>query len=277
MTFPRSMILLMSLTLTAGARAPEDNRHAPLASVQQSVVSANQALAQKCRRGVPPGTSVLVHRNIMSLCIAPAAYQGLDPDFIISNQLDGIHFSYKLLLKMEGFEPDEARENLAGMKGCAAQIHSFWNRYGIQFDLAVENLAGSAASPQATEPHQIVRVVNSACRPDDKKICMAGRYPDAPRCEDGCHYELTRPACLAGCNAARWNRVCLLMLHETGHHLGLPDEYADSVCVDRPFVSQDENPWSVMDNQQHGWDLIEFFPRHLKTILQDLCPATDCH
>ncbi len=270
MMFVRLTMLGLIFVLGSAQAAPGKSRTAPAASIPWSVAAANRGLVEKCRRSVPLGTSVLVQRAVKSLCIAPAGYTQAKPDFTLSNQLDGIHLGYKLVLKMEGFEPAEVEENLAGMQGCVAQIQSFWQRYDIKFDLAI----GAA---RADEAHQSVVLSNSACRADDRKICLAGRFPDAPRCEDGCRSELTRAACLAGCKAAHWNRVCLLMLHETGHHLGLPDEYADPVCVDRPFISRDEKPWSVMDSQEYGWEQIDFFPRHLKTILGDLCPATECH
>jgi hypothetical protein len=65
-----------------------------------------------------------------------------------------------------------------------------------------------------------------------------------------------------------------MMLHEVGHLLGLNDEYEDKACPDRTFISKDSNPYSIMDETNEKKKYLDFYPRHIKTIIQPLCPNT---
>jgi hypothetical protein len=74
-----------------------------------------------------------------------------------------------------------------------------------------------------------------------------------------------------------------MMVHEVGHRMGLPDEYAFPDCTVERFVSQESGPWSTMavpqigilDGGAFGIDThsTEFFPRHLRSVVEPICPA----
>jgi len=235
----------------------------------ESIATANAALVDRCHRDAPLGANLRARRELKELCLRPALYQHAYPNFQLSNEKDGIHFAYQLRLRMDGLDERARADTLLGMRACAQKIRGFWGRYGIKFELGVEPADGPSS---LDGPSETVTMADEACRAEEDKICMRGRHPEAPLCEDGCRSALSHEGCLAQCKAARWNVICLTMLHESGHHLGLPDEYEDAVCTDRTTLSQDQDPWSVMDDQSAGWDHIEFFPRHLSAILGELCP-----
>jgi hypothetical protein len=94
----------------------------------------------------------------------------------------------------------------------------------------------------------------------------------AGACFAKCLKQKSWDACAGECESVRQDGVCLVMLHEMGHWLGLDDEYAETAaCPSRERIAEEKSPWSVMDNQYSGWDKIELFARHAKTIFEPMC------
>ncbi|HTL11215.1 MAG TPA: hypothetical protein VL588_01925, partial [Bdellovibrionota bacterium] len=88
------------------------------------------------------------------------------------------------------------------------------------------------------------------------------------------------------CEPFREREYCQMMIHEVGHLMALPDEYADPACPAQK-ASQESFPYSAMGFPYAGLldmpevaslggfgvdtGLVEFFPRHIRTITGPLC------
>ncbi|HTL12759.1 MAG TPA: hypothetical protein VL588_09745 [Bdellovibrionota bacterium] len=171
---------------------------------------------------------------------------------------------------------------------CLDKVKDFWLRYGIEVNIHMDTAQNPTLSPVDRE----VDMHLGGGRSNSGEFYFAGQgAKDRARtmCQlSGCNtfseMDENRSTCSSTYNPpsgprnctqfaedVRQDEYCLLLLHETGHHLGLPDEYADSDCPDREGISGAVDPHAVMDDQYYGWRHIDFFPRHIAAVLAPLC------
>lgn len=249
-----------------------------------SVRTLNNMIVRRCVQEIPEGRSVNVDLEYRRLC--DSRYWGLDDitqrpraRYRIRRAGDGVQINYKIRFKVapSGTSAARAREMLRSVQSCGPEFNKVWNRYGIALDIAsdldTERTAGA--------PDRVVVLddrVDGPRRSNSDLVYFQGIGNGATdSCIRRCERRNRAPDCRAYCEPKRQNELCLLLLHETGHHLGLFDEYRDPECPDRPYVSKHKHPHAVMDNQwiaehsRKGWDAIEFFPENIRQILNPLC------
>lgn len=157
----------------------------------------------------------------------------------------GIHIRGGILFKPDsGISLRREQELLNQAKACLPNIRDLWGRYGIdmQIQVASQNY-GAMSSRDSIE----VKMIDAKDRSDQYTYFFGGKYGNK-------------------------NKFCLMMTHEIGHNLGLPDEYFDEECPDRKLAKGSGKIASIMENQNHGWELIDFMPRHIASIISPLCP-----
>jgi hypothetical protein len=205
----------------------------------------------------------------------------------------------------DGKRPTEARRRtmLEGARACESTIQSYWARYGLRAEVPMREQPGAASNrtisiidaPGRSDAlnYRFQGLDNDFYLPNGQVLVHGGPYV---ACVDQCRRAMgifsakDAPAsellksCPSTCELARGKEFCNMMVHEVGHRMGLPDEYAFPECdAGLRFVSQESGPWSAMavpmvgilDGGLFGVDThtAEFFPRHLKQIVAPLCPA----
>ncbi|OFZ83080.1 MAG: hypothetical protein A2583_12740 [Bdellovibrionales bacterium RIFOXYD1_FULL_53_11] len=161
----------------------------------------------------------------------------------IRTKADGLHVGINVRFWTLAATVSDARaeEMFRGYQSCVPQIQEVWNRYGIKFDLNLD----LQQKPSNLIPDVWIQIIDE---PGRDFVNVYRYWPNH-------------------------NDRCLTMMHELGHLLMLPDEYPESNYPDR-VVAKESNPWSVMDAYYKGWNRVEFFPRHISTLLHPVCGAS---
>jgi hypothetical protein len=279
----------------------------PICVFARDVSEENRQEVAACTANIPVGSSKKVDFSWKALCKkadskTPAdLFQGEQAHYTISKKDDGLHIAAKIRFKIEPKRASASRAAfmLDRAQACMTDLNKYWQRYGITLDFTLDSdRKKTAGDPQyeltladgtgrshsrlhyfnGLDTEQMVAGVKvkagptqaclQACKLGQAFKLGSGLLGGAVRCEDVCE-------------PFRQKEFCLMVLHETGHLLGLPDEYADPMCPDRTFVSNETNPWSAMAtplfgfadhidllNNQQILDLsaVEFFPRHVRAI-----------
>ena len=205
-----------------------------------------------------------------------------------------------------GQVPKARRDYLFEMtKACMPVLNQYWNRYGITLDFSFKAVSGkpkTGATPG--ELANRVQVTDGTGRSHSRNFYFQGidietklpsgqSLPGGPAvtCVKKCGEYLKgfASSCKDLCEPARQAEYCNMLVHEFGHRLALPDEYADPMCPDREFVSQENNPYSIMAVPQMGMldvppgflgiegfegldtGMVEFYPRHIQRVIGPLC------
>jgi hypothetical protein len=197
----------------------------------------------------------------------------------IVRKLDGVHLGLHLRFH---FGPQDSQNQaliLDTARSCIPFISNIWGRYGIKLDLVMDSATAPISS--GGTPIADVELSDTKGRATSSQFYLRGQddgeYSQGEllnwRDSSVLRKVLLPPTPIAPDqrrNAQAWD-FCKTVVHETGHILGLTDEYPYEICPN-PEVSRDEDPWSFMDNQFRNSTQIEFFPRHLRRILSPLCP-----
>ena len=210
-----------------------------------------------------------------------------------------LHVSYNLRLNFEAkfLGPMITNQVLSETRECAGTIRKFWARYGLDVKINVDSDVDPAFAPdQEVNLHYYEGRADTGnfywdgqhgATGNARKSCKAGvasiktfcvKHPKES-CDSICigaacvsKAEDYFPLCMKNTNEARKQEYCTTMMHESGHHLGFPDEYEEKdACPLRKTVSTESNPTSVMNDNHLPWSEFEFFPRHLYTVLNPLC------
>lgn len=203
----------------------------------------NLKWVKACSGRVPETKTQLINYRFTQLCKKPNLYYSAKSNFRIKNVNHQISLNYKIRLKILPAltSIQEAQAMLQLARSCVSLNQSVWSRYGVSVNLSFD----SDREPQTTDPSLPIRTINFY------------NYVGRGNAE----------------NFYKINDVdfCKVVSHEVGHHLGLPDEYEDVSCPDRSFVSQEVNPYSLMAYIYYPWQQLDFFPRHLRTVLSSFC------
>lgn len=236
-----------------------------------------------------------------------------------------IKTSVRLNFKDTKIAKDRAQFILDQTNACLTQMNQYWGSYNIELKIDFDtNLNNTLASPM----HQVT-IVDSYGRANSAEYPFKGlempvkadTIPFIPNangtirvnmgpnqaCIWACQKTsgilsggLTKKNCEEVCEPIREREYCLMMMHETGHLMGLPDEYAEpTLCPDRPAsnIATETNPWSAMamthtgffddvelpieavlgtgvgDADKYFTKKVEFMPRHVTQLLEPLCPS----
>ncbi len=193
----------------------------------------NQQILRKALAAMKDDQVIEVNETVESQCIGtPARYR-------IQRVHGELHLGLRILLQPDAgtFSANATSQAFIDrVIACTPAVQEIWKRYGIYFDLTFDSRPSDAFLP-------------------DRKMVLHGGAPKSHTAQERSNSELFFES--------EFN--CGMAIHEFGHLLGLPDEYAeDGTCRTPEFASHDFNPSSVMDSPERS---AEFFPRHLKTIL----------
>lgn len=247
--------------------------------------NCGRRVTQSCARTAVEGQTLLVDRIQSWPCRdnTEAQASGVPPIGYSTHaryRLTRIDHQFKVSLRIrldvQSSTPERGSEILTHTRSCVPTLQSFWSRYGIIYDISFD----STRQPDLGLPDHMV-VADDSNSDDSERRSNSGRY-----FYNGARFGPNHMCRMCGvtidcpprsCDEVQQNEYCLLLLHETAHLLGLPDEYRETEsdgtnhCPLRDTVHADVEPYSVMANQDRGWDHIEFFPRHIQAILSPAC------
>ena len=216
----------------------------------EEVRTANRKLVDAFLANVPAGVARSIHGMAQPSRCANAEF-GVGYDYDVARQEDGLHLSLRVNLKSDPASVSSERDHemVTTAQACVPKIRKIWSSYGIAFDLDFQ----SAREPSSASPQWQVEIVDGIGRSNSANYYFQG--------------ETSHPV---------QQEFCLTLLHETGHLIGLDDEYREGKCADGSDqkISTDQNPWSVMDTPFGGWEHAEFFPRHITQIISQATPDT---
>jgi hypothetical protein len=164
-------------------------------------------------------------------------------------------------------------EFLAAAQECASNIRAMFRNYDIDIDLTFswDQMPLDATTYKSYPSHRILITKDAWARQWSDHFVMA----DSKIHRNECGNTATNEAYWS-CILIRKDNFCHRMAHEVGHMLGFPDEYPDpaaDACPDRTFEApiRESEPYSVMDDDQHEWEKLAFYPRHIAKLIEPLC------
>ncbi len=220
----------------------------------REIRAMNRDLVSRCERQVPVGAT---NEHIVP-----------ESGATLLRQADGIHLRYRYHATVLPTSLSKARvlKLLEDLKSCGSLLNEVWDRYGVKVDYEVRS--GSHKRDSRT----FVTLKDWPSRSDSANFySMKSHWAfDQVACFEDCPVDDLE--CLSNCDQIRKDSFCRTVLHESGHHLQLDDEYPEEDRGKIQTVAFNARPWSVMDTTNESLDEVEFFPRHLRSILPTLCP-----
>ncbi len=250
LTSPLVSILLVSSIILAACSDEIPFTPSPKKTVEEyrfereQVRSENKTLVTSCTENALSSHVIEVDYNSSSPC-RPGVVRSSSVKYQLFSRSGGISIETKIALAVPSRLTPESRatEMIDQTKACVPLIREVFSRYKIDFKLILEK-----ASDITNADHQII-------------------LSDEPGISYSDEWHFKEP--FKGDDS----EICGTAIHEISHLLGLDDEYKDKNCPDRKYISDAINPISIMKSGHAGWEGIDHYPRHIKTIVQPLCPV----
>jgi hypothetical protein len=142
------------------------------------------------------------------------------------------------------------QEMMKNVSSCLPLMKEVWSRYQIDLDLTLD----SDRDPSPGAADQVI----------DFQYARGHSYSASPETSNkGKLFYFSE-------KEGTKSNLCSVLLHESGHHLGLFDEYDSPECPDRPIPKTDLSR-SIMRNPYNAHASVDFLPLHLKEILGNYC------
>ena len=213
----------------------------------------NRAISRKWVQNCLDNTEFKKTKSIdyfsWNLCKKPNFYHGSNVLFSAFNNGKALGIRMKIhftILPKETSNKD-AETMLRMAQECVPVLKNVWKRYGVELYLSMDS-DRSPSHESYSIPTQTVNLINSYARSNSANFYIEKNQDD----------------------------FCRLIVHEVGHHFGLPDEYEDKDCPDREYVSTERHPSSIMANMWWPrWSEMDFYPRHIQRVFGSLCGGKD--
>ena len=245
----------------------------PTSANSEQIIAANRALVDSCSARLPVNanivTEVSVAETLTQACTESNSYSN-PVKYRIQKMQDGLHLALKVNIKPDATgDSNSARwtQMVASTQQCVSTSEKIWKRYGVTLNLQL-----NANSSQQSD--QEVTLSDEFGDSTFENLYFFGSDdPDSPfqHCLASCQDD--SDTCMKQCEETRQTLFCDTFLFETGHWLGLADEFSDASCPARAFISQEKDPWSIMADPWEALESVQYFPRHLSTILEHACSA----
>ncbi len=210
-----------------------------------SVRDESRAWMGACAKRVPDDKTQTIDSRVHELCRKPNYYYSSPVRFVIAKKDGVVRMEYKIRFTIYDYDivgDSRSLELLEMARACSPEIRKVWERYGVDANVEMDSDRHPSAVGDSL-PRQSVLLVNYSGRSN------SGTFYSADQ-----------------------DSFCRMMVHEVGHHFGLEDEYYDTACPDRPFVSKEQDPYSVMNTiWGMDWDNMDFYGRHVRSIFADYC------
>lgn len=242
----QSLLLLSVLSLT-GCGDTSTTRKPPIQPIElespfqkerRQIRKQNLDIVNQCAQNPDHSGKIKVFGESRSLCKAPDDFHYSSVDHIIFR--DGERFSIEMRIGLaigsEVTSSVRSQEIFQEILTCVPQIQAVYNRYGL--DLNFKFFQEYRFGPRLYNTVDVI---------------------DAPgRSSSGTWFIQDK-------------KFCLTMLHEISHLFGFADEYEDTSCPDREFISNEKNPISIMKNTTAGFEYVDLYPRHIQMIIDPFC------
>lgn len=247
-----------------------------------SLRTINRAFVSKwvlgCGLSVSEGKSVRVAgRNYWTckkhpLWIETSSYNFRN--YKIWRAADGVHVGLNVRLNISSpVSTDErAKYMLEKTRQCAPIVANLWEQYGVKLDLKFDSVQEPSFKVKPDYVVQLTDQIEGKRRSNAARLYFrVGSYHTSGACLNTCLKRFGLEVCDPLCEPGRQRDYCILIGHESGHWLGLADEYVDEDCPDRKTHSMETGTISLMSASPESWDGLELFPRHLKSVVGPLC------
>jgi hypothetical protein len=229
---------------------------------------AADAFVRSCERRVPVGRQATRAYWRNSACSSENFNQTW-VSYDLARRADGIHVRVGVRLAIaSSVAPARADYLFERASACGDFMRAFWKRAGLKLDLTI-----SRVGVRGGESHDIL-LSDGYGRGDSTHLYFDG-FSESASWKGDCLHQCTGGDCPARCEGLRQEELCRTMLHETGHLLGLEDEYPEPDCPDRKVPSERERINSVMYDPFGAVEDLRFYPRHFATVLAPLCSVSD--
>jgi len=243
------------------------------------VRTANRWIVSQCVNRMQDGAVKKVSFSLQQLCDRnrDPPYNGASPAYMLRRNGHRLQLSMRIRMVFpegDGTTWSHADEMMTDVRYCTEQLRALWMRYNIDFSVLLDS--NKSPNPALDEqPRPLMRTLDfpyRSCRSNASLICYRGQGEAdlIDTIADITPVPLPRIDGLAPDRLVARAEMCQTLTHELGHLMGLPDEYDDDACPDREFVSEEEDPTSIM-NEDEDWDEWDFYPRHIRSILRPVC------
>lgn len=228
---------------------------------KQAVRLANKWLVRMClddaaHKGISEQTFVLEKRKDTTVCreggaLRKTKHQASAVRYWLQKKDDRIWIHLNLRFNVLPKSTSHARADhmLSYTEACLDQFAAIWDRYNIGVKV---NIDAHHIKKLAEKTTLDINLIDAEGRSNSENFYFRGMSPQKER--------------------KRQQDFCKMIVHEVGHLVGLDDEYKDSNCPARPYVATDTKPpFSIMARTSGDWSDLEFFPRHVATVISPLC------